>query len=208
MKIKILIILCNLFILTNCSIGFSSRMNQLKPIKEYSTENTTINSSKVVNAKVTFINGETVNTKIQALKNINGSLDPSTITSYIAIYDNKGKRNFIKNSVIRKMIIIDYNHKERTFVNRSDYPNSLQELIYDGKIKWFIEYGNNLYDYSVQTVNYFINENGKEVKVGQFNSLKNKLKEITISKPHLSTQIDKMEYDTNSIINILSEHEK
>lgn len=186
----------------------NEKIDQLKPINDYSTENISIHSSKATNAIITFINDETINTKIQALKNIDGSMDPSTVTSFIVIYDKNGKRNFIRNSVIKKMIITDYSKNNRTFINRKNYPNSLQELIYNGKIKWFIEYKTNMYDYSTQTINYFINENEQEIIITPLNNIKNKLKEITKSKPELSGQIETMNTDRESILELLKEYEK
>ncbi|MDY3538147.1 hypothetical protein PG275_09060 [Riemerella anatipestifer] len=208
MKFKTFSSLILFSVFTSCSIGFATRVDQLKPIQDYSTDNISINSSKATDAIITFLNDETVNTKIQALRNLNGSMDPSTVTSYIAIYDKNGKRNFIRNSVIKKMIITDYKKNKRTFINRKNHPNSLQELIYDGKIKWFVEYGNNMYDHSTQIFNYFVNENDVEIRVAPLNNMKNKLKELTISKPELSERIDKMNIDKESILELLKEYEK
>lgn len=93
-------------------------------------------------------------------------------------------------------------------MNRGSEYKSLQENFYDGKIKWFREYYNNAYDRSVQIIDHFINEKNQEVNVGLFNSMKNKLKEITSSKPELSTKIDNTKkFDKETIIQILKDYE-
>ena len=125
------------FILTSC---FVSNENSLKSVQDYSTENVNIKSNKVVDAEIIFVNGEKVKTKLQALKSVDGSLDEASITQYFAIYDKDGKRNFLTNKVVKEMRILDYANEERIFVNRSNYPNALQELVYDGRIKWYVEY--------------------------------------------------------------------
>ncbi|MGV4413812.1 hypothetical protein [Chryseobacterium sp. T1] len=85
----------------------------------------------------------------------------------------------------------------------------MQEIMYDGKINWFREYYNNSYDGSVQIIDHFVNDKQQEVNVGAFNSTKNKLKEITASKPELVTKIENNpKFDKEAIIEILKEYEK
>ncbi|MGI9526373.1 MAG: hypothetical protein ACR2MS_04595 [Weeksellaceae bacterium] len=208
MKLKTFTFLTLLSLFTSCSLVFVDRMEKLKPINEYSTENIKINSKKAIDAKITFINNETVNTKIQAIQNKNGSFDALLVTSYLAIYDRNGKRNFLKNTVIKKMVITDSNNYERIFINRENYPKSLHEQIYDGKVKWYIEYGTNPYDYRTTNTNYFVNEDGREIIVGQYNNMKKKLKQFTDSKPELAEQIDTMQINHKNILELLKKYEK
>lgn len=53
----------------------ASYVESLKPSQYYSTENVDIKSKKVVDAKIIFVNGERVKTKLQALKIVFGDLD-------------------------------------------------------------------------------------------------------------------------------------
>ncbi len=197
------------FSLTSC-VTVWNQMSELKPIESYSTQNVVINEKNTMNAKITFINDETVDGKIRGQKNMfYGSLTETSINRFITIYDNTGKREYIHFQLLKEMTVKDYKGNERRFVNRGPEFQSLQELFYDGKIKWFREYYSNAYDGSVQTTDYFKNENGEEVQVGLFNSMKNKLKQITSSKPELASKIDNISgIDKESVIRILKEYEQ
>jgi|GEM_PF-2897 len=185
------------FILTSC---FVSNENSLKSVQDYSTENVNIKSNKVVDAEIIFVNGEKVKTKLQALKSVDGSLDEASITQYFAIYDKNGKRNFLTNKVVKEMRILDYANEERIFVNRSNYPNALQELVYDGRIKWYVEYTfKGLGDKKI--VNYFVDEEARrEVRWDQYDFRK-KFKEFTNSNIEVLEDIEKV--DKNNKLEII-----
>ena len=183
------------FILTSC---FVSNENSLKSVQDYSTENVNIKSNKV---------GEKVKTKLQALKSVDGSLDEASITQYFAIYDKNGKRNFLTNKVVKEMRILDYANEERIFVNRSNYPNALQELVYDGRIKWYVEYTfKGLGDKKI--VNYFVDEEARrEVRWDQYDFRK-KFKEFTNSNIEVLEDIEKVDKNNKlEIIKILRKYE-
>jgi len=192
------------FILTSC---FVSNENSLKSVQDYSTENVNIKSNKVVDAEIIFVNGEKVKTKLQALKSVDGSLDEASITQYFAIYDKNGKRNFLTNKVVKEMRILDYANEERIFVNRSNYPNALQELVYDGRIKWYVEYTfKGLGDKKI--VNYFVDEEARrEVRWDQYDFRK-KFKEFTNSNIEVLEDIEKVDKNNKlEVIKILRKYE-
>ena len=179
----------------------------MKSVQDYSTENVNIKSNKVVDAEIIFVNGEKVKTKLQALKSVDGSLDEASITQYFAIYDKDGKRNFLTNKVVKEMRILDYANEERIFVNRSNYPNALQELVYDGRIKWYVEYTfKGLGDKKI--VNYFVDEEARrEVRWDQYDFRK-KFKEFTNSNIEVLEDIEKIDKNNKlEIIKILRKYE-
>lgn len=148
------------------------------------------------------MNGETVKTKLQASKHLNGKLDEASVSQYFAIYDKDGKRVFLRNKVVKNMRFLDYEGNERIFVNRDNHPKALQELVYDGKVKWYIEYtykgiGN------IDVFHFFIDEKGKEIKIYDLKFDK-KFKEFISSK----FDIEKVnKYNTLEIIEILKKYE-
>ncbi|MFP8893182.1 MULTISPECIES: hypothetical protein [Chryseobacterium] len=209
MKLKPIIILSSVLLLTSC-VKVWNQMSELKPLEEYSTQNANIQEKNVMDAKITFINDKTIDGKIRGQKNIiYGFLNETSINKFLQIYDKTGKKEYIYFQLLKEITIKDYNGNERRFVNRGSEYKSLQENFYDGKIKWFREYYNNAYDGSVQIKDHFINEKNQEVNVGTFNSMKNKLKEITSSKPELSSKIENTStFDKETVIRILKEYEQ
>ncbi|MDY3363127.1 hypothetical protein JSO61_000045 [Riemerella anatipestifer] len=210
MKLKMIISFALTILLTSC-IKVWNQMGELQPLENYSTQNTVIKDKNVMDAKITFINDKDINGKIRGEKNIiYGFLNETSINKFFPIYDNTGKKEYISFNLIKEMTINDYKGNQRKFVNRGAGYKSLHEVFYDGrKIKWFREYYNNAYDGSVQVIDHIINEKNEEVHVGLLNSMKNKLKEITSSKPELATKIDNFKkLDKEIIIQIFEEYEK
>ena len=82
--------------------------------------------------------------------------------------------------------------------------------MYEGtKTNWYKEYSNSSYDQSIQVTNYFIENNGNTTKVGGIKGMKNQLRKLTASKPHLEDMIDSSStLGKLAIINILREHDK
>ena len=83
----------------------------------------------------------------------------------------------------------------------------MRELIYDGRIKFHRKLN---FEYMIGTakpIYYIIGEDGIEHKVGAFNSVKNKLKLVTISKPELISEIEKNEMSCRGIISVLEKYD-
>lgn len=210
MKIKKLALLFLISLLTSC-VTVINKIEELKPIETYSTENINIEEKKTMDTEILFTNDKSVKTKLKGETNLFDKtlLTETSINKYFPILDYQGKKKFISYEIVKKMTFKDLKGNLRTFVNRGNKFHSLHEIIYDGKIKWFIEYYPQAYDQSVQVRNYFVNENNQEVIVGNFNSMKNKLKEITSTKPELISKIDTInKSDQKAIINLLKEYEK
>ena len=210
MKIKKLSVLMLIPLFSSC-VMVMNKINELKPLETYSTENIIVEDKKAMDAEILFINDKSVKTKLRGQSNLFDKtlLNETTINKYFAILDKVAQKNYISYELVKKMTFTDLKGNLRTFVNRGNNFKSLHELIYAGKINWFAEYYPNAYDQSVQRTDHFINESGQVVKVGNFNSMKNKLKEITSSKPELSNMIDKIEkFNSETIIEILKEYEK
>ena len=190
------------FILISCS---ASDVGSLKPSQFYSTENVDIKSKKVVDAEITFVNGERVKTKLQALKTVFGDLDEASITQYFAIYDKNGKRNFLRNNVIKEMKVLDYANVERVFVNRLNHPNALQELVYNGKIKWYVEH--TYIGLKKREINYFVDDEGREIQWNNFN-FKKRFKDFIYSNPKITEDIENInQYDKSEIVKVLKKYE-
>jgi hypothetical protein len=209
MKIKFIIALLSVFSLLSCVV-VSNKIEELKPIENYSTLSTSIANPNAMDAEITFINDKKVNTRIKGEKNIfYGFLNETTINKYFAIYDNAGKKNYISYEIVKKMTFKDYKSNERVFINRGNRFNSLHEVLYDGKIKWYREFYSNPYDQSTVIIEHFVNENNLEVRVAPFSSIKNKLKEVTNSRPELKIKIENLsKIDNEKIIEILQAYEK
>lgn len=192
MKKLIVIILGFAALLSSCATPLTN-MEDLKAIENYSTQNTIVSDPNAMDAEITFVNNESVNTKIQGRKNIfYGTLTETSINQKFKMYDRAGKKHSVSHQLVQKMVLKDYEGKERTFIKRDAEDASLYEVVYDGKIKWFKEYYPHSYDASVQVTNHFVNEENATVQVGNFNSMKKKLKELTASKPELSVEIEKL----------------
>lgn len=210
MRIKKLLALVLMPLFVGC-VTVMKTIEELKPIETYSTENIIIDENKTMDAEILFINDKSVKTKLKGESNLFDKtlLTETSINKYFAILDNQAKKNYISYELVKKMIFKDLKGNLRTFVNRGNQFKSLHEVIYDGKIKWFVEYYPQAYDQSVQINNHFVNENNQVVIVGNFNSMKNKLIEFTISKPELITKIENTEkFNKEAIIEILKEYEK
>ncbi|AWG21260.1 hypothetical protein FFWV33_06790 [Flavobacterium faecale] len=210
MKIKNLLVLAVSPLFLSC-VMVMNKIEELKPIENYSTENIIIEDKKTMDVEILFINDKSVKTKLKGETNLFDKtlLNETSINKYFAILDNEGKKNYISYELVKNMTFKDLKGNLRTFVNRGNMFKSLQEVIYDGKIKWFIEYYPQAYDQSVQVNNHFVNENNQTVVVGTFNNMKNKLKEITSSKPELINMIDETEkFSTEAVIEILKKYEE
>ncbi|TXF74933.1 hypothetical protein [Chryseobacterium sp.] len=208
MKLKTFIIGLLVLSLTGC-VKVWDRLDELKPLEAYAVENLNIQDKNAMDAQITLIDGRTVDTKIVGQKNIfYGILTETSITQHIPIYNNTGKKEYIYYPLVKEMRIKDYKGDTRIFVNRGPKSVSLQELFYDGKIKWFREYYKNSYDGSVQTTDHFVN-GSQEINIGLLNSTKNKLKELTASKPELAQMIDSLSrFDRETVTAVLKEYEK
>jgi len=210
MKLTQLYILSAFFLLTNC-VTVSNQMSELKPAENYSTQHLEVKDKSAMPAQIIFANGETVAATIRGQKNpFHGILTETSITKYFPIYDNTGKTQYINFNLIKELTIKDFKGEERKFVNMGSDSNSLWEVMYEGtKTNWYKEYSNSSYDQSIQVTDYFMEKNGNTTKVSGLKSMKNQLRKLTASKPHLEDMIDSSPtLGKLAIINILREHDK
>lgn len=132
-------------------------------------------------------------------------MDEASITQYFAIYDKNGKRNFLRNNVIKEMKVLDYANVERVFVNRLNHPNALQELVYNGKIKWYVEH--TYVGLKKREINYFVDDKGREIQWNNFN-FKKRFKDFIYSNPKITEDIENInQYDKSEIVKVLKKYE-
>lgn len=154
--------------------------------------------------------------------------DGTTIDGKMRVYTGLFNKNYIDiRSFLRNVFIVDENNKKLERIKAKDIQElrytSLQgepvkflnngplmklEVYVGSKIKWHRHFTINAYDQSIQGIEVFIDENGKEYQVGLFNSLKKKLKELTQSKPELVPEIEKVKHDHDSILSIIKKYEE
>lgn len=209
MKIKILTIILSISFLSSC-VMVRNKMEELKPIAEYSTDSIIIEDKNALDAEILFMNGQHVKTKIKAAKNpFYKKIVETSVIKYIPIYDNQGKSIYISYELIKQMTITDFVGEQRIFVNRGSQFKSLQEILYDGKIKWYRYFFTNAYNRSLQYDDIFVDENGQEASTGLFTSLKSVLIKTTIAKPEFKDKIDHAEkLDITKVREILKEFEQ
>lgn len=103
------------------------------------------------------------------------------------------------------MKVLDYANVERVFVNRLNHPNALQELVYDGKIKWCVEH--TYVGLKKREINYFVDDEGREIQWNNFN-FKKRFKDFIYSNPKIIEDIENInQYDKSEIARVLKKYE-
>ncbi|WP_426791455.1 hypothetical protein [Sphingobacterium sp. WOUb80] len=203
---------------TNCAtlrdraeeLKVHKRMEELKTFEEYVTADTEIKKKNVLAAEITFIDGRDLKTKIKAVKGvINNSLDERSINKSVAIYDYQGKEDYLSYTLIRQLTFTDYEGKKRIFVNKGDQFDSLLEIMYAGRIKWFREFYESPYNSFRNYYDIFVKESGEEINDKVAIKLKNKLIKATAEKPVLKEKIEQTnKLDDQTVIALLKEFEQ
>jgi hypothetical protein len=169
----------------------------------------TIFSQKSLDATIITKNGENITGKMRVYTELfdKNSVDLRSFIRNVVLVDENGKKiQKIKAKDIESLKYSNFNGDTLTFLNNG---NMLKLEAYVGKkVKWYREFRIHLYDGSLQADELFIDQNNKEYRVGLFNSLKNKLKELTKSKPELVSEIDNVKYNRESILNILQKYDE
>ncbi|MET3128377.1 hypothetical protein ABID42_003496 [Arcicella rosea] len=162
-------------------------------------------AQKTLDTEIILTSNDTLRTKIRVYATVidNGFFN-NELNFYksVRILDGDGNKHKIDADFIKQMKFVDLNGKKRTFVQNS---GKLAELKYNGKITWLRE--SYQYNYSKINTDYLKNELGEEVKMGEFNSYRNKLKQITKSKPELKSLIEETTMNDAGILLILEKYE-
>lgn len=157
-------------------------------------------------------NNDTLTEKLRVITNIfwPNLLNELSVNQRIVVIDSLNKKRIIKAIDIKKMSFVDFKQKERTFIGVfwGKYDKTLKELLYDGKIKWYREYNSNAYDGSIMTTDIMLDEKNEIVRIGLLNSKKNKLKEITKSKPELIESIENTKLTDDNVLMILKKYDE
>lgn len=169
-------------------------------------------AQKYVDATIIKSNNDTINSKIMvsgALFN-SKNIDIRSFYNNVFLVDNNLEfTNKIKTKDIKELTI-----KDDGFGNSFKFINKkglLEQVLYDGKkIKWIRSFTTNLYDGSLSSTDYIVNEKNEIVKLGGLGSKrKAKLKEVTMTKPVLASEIDKLEtYDVEAVKKLLQKFEE
>ncbi len=171
-----------------------------------------IGQSSTLSVKVILTNNDTLIEKIRVQTNLfhHDLLNELSVNKRIIVVDTFNKRGIIKATDIKKMTFTDFKQKERTFIGVfwGSYDNTLKELLYDGKIKWYKEYNRNNYDGSAVVINIFVDEKNEMVRIGLFTNIKKKLKELTKSKSALIELIDNTKLTDENILMILKKYDE
>lgn len=174
---------------------------------DWTNGNPPLRQEKKVYAQIIFKNGDTLKTYIKVkipFYESDGLSEVSLNTKVTAIEgDNKIKYNA---EDIQSLRIIDFYFRDRLFVSQH---KQLEELMFDGKIKWYRSYYKGVKDDVIRSHDYLFHQEMKILaNLGMLNNRRKKLKEITIAKPDLATFIDTMEIDDASILKLLKKFEE
>lgn len=160
---------------------------------------------KQVYAKIVFKNGTVLRTYIKTKTNIFDSdrLDEISIVTRVVAINNKEKVRY-KAKEIDSMKFVDYNYNYRVFFGDG---KGLQEVLYDGKIKWYRMYWRDT-NYSTHTADYMYNTELKQLfNLSLFNNRRKKFREMTILRPDLLPFIDEMSIEDKYILQLLNKYE-
>lgn len=166
-------------------------------------------SQKHVNAIIIKTDNDTINSKIKIKTNTfhKNLINETSFYKTLFLVDENGKsKEKIKAKNVKELQFTDLNGESRIYLNNG---KALKELLFDGKkIKWFREIYPNSYNSSVQYSDYLIDHNGKEYKLGLFNSAKKKLLEATKSKPEIASEIENSKLNKETILHILKKYDE
>lgn len=166
-----------------------------------------LNAQIEIDAKIVLMNNDTLKTKIDVYASI-FELDNISALSINRVVRTIVNRSIVKLKAedIRQMSFTDLKGNKRLFVQKNEV---LQELMFNGKIKWFRNYGRNSYDGTTIINDLMINEFGEIIEIGQLTmSRRKKIKEITKHKPQLIQIIDDMKINDENYLKVLKKYEE
>lgn len=161
---------------------------------------------KQVYAKIDFKSGATLWTYIKASISIiePERLNELSIDQKVTAINGKEKTRYDA-ADIKRIAFIDFRYNERIFVG---FSNSLHELLFDGKIKWYRIYSQGS-NYKIDHVDYMYNTELEEsFFLGVFNNRRKKLKEMTVLQPDLVPYIEEMRIEDQTLSFLVRKYEK
>lgn len=165
-----------------------------------------LNAQIEIDAKIVLMNNDTLKTKIDVYASI-FALDNISALSINRVVRTIVNRSIVKLRAedIRQMSFTDLKGNKRLFVQKNEV---LQELMFNGKIKWFRNYGRNNYDGTTIINDLMVNEFGEIIEIGQLTmSRRKKIREITKHKPELTQMIDDMKINDENYFKVLKKYE-
>lgn len=173
-----------------------------------------IQAQKFVKAKYVTSTNDTLAVNLIVETNIFNSklINELSFVNRLKIKNTEKKKEKIPVSAVKYLEFVDYKNNKRIFVAPDTIIKNWRRLIEQktsGKISWYRSFSRNTYDGSTITTDYFTKKNSKTIKVGLFNSMKNKMKELILAeRPDLNNEIEKisgmMEDDRDpKIMNVL-----
>ncbi len=166
-------------------------------------------AQKIVDIEIITKYNDTINSKLKVRTHLltPDVIDIGGIIDGLIYKNSQGKKMRISPINIRRLRFTDLQNKERIFYN--DGTKTLNELMYQGKIRWYRTFSTSTYDGHLIIYDCFENEH-YERACGSFNlGIKAKLKEITRrSRPDLEDFIDRMKMEHDIIIFILKKYDE
>lgn len=166
-----------------------------------------LNAQIEIDAKIVLMNNDTLKTKIDVYANI-FALDNISELSINRVVRTIVNRSIVKLKAenIKQMSFTDLKGNKRLFVQKNE---ALQELKFNGKIKWFRDYRRNAYDGTTAIFDLMINEFGEIIEIGTLTmSRRKKIKEITKHKPELIPFIDDMKINDENYLKVLTKYDE
>jgi len=154
-------------------------------------------------------NGDTLRGKVLAKPNIfwKTLIYESSVNQRIKFRNESGEKVKFKDEEIARLEFTDLKGRKRVFVSK-DYVRLL-ELMHDGVIKWYRDYYTiDIYQSNQSQADFIYDENGTRFHITNFNSKKNKMKEIVKNDPELSDIIKESKMDDENMLQILQLYEK
>lgn len=149
-------------------------------------------------AKLIFTNNDTINCKIGIYYNFLNKkyLDDAPYFRGVTIVNDEGNTiEKIPAIYIKQVRFTDIFNIERVYLNNGVL---FKQLLFNGvKLKWYRTMTEDLWN-GPSFKNYLMNENGRIFKIETFR-IKKTLKEATISKPELVSQIDSISFWVKNI---------
>lgn len=160
-----------------------------------------------LNALLVLDSNDTITGKVICLMNYYSPdiIYESSFNSEVSFINSEGFWRYYKYTRIKLLTINDLNNVERSFVPKEGYPRLL-ELIYRNKVEFYKNHIN-LFD-GTQSVSFEIfDENGKLLRIGEFDSMKRKLKKLAKGKAKTLEFIANNDMTEDNIIKALKLYE-
>ena len=157
--------------------------------------------------RIVLQNGDTVHTTILVQLNLfwRKVIDERSVTNGgITVYDSlTDKRRNIYTKTLKEIRFTDPKGKERMFVN---FENRLEEVMFDGKIRWMRYFTSHPYDGGIVAHDYLLDEQGVKTNMGLFFNNRKRLKEALAARPDLVTEISYMKMTNENLLLILEKY--